>query len=835
MKKLKAALIAAVAVLMSIGLIACGGKKDPENPTPDDSLSIRSMDLSNTSFTLTDADKDDAAWKEKVLNNLRVLVIYSDNSRNNLDSSGYTVDKSSVQLGVIGVYSAKVTPTANNAAGFSATIEISVEHNIVNGVCTEDGATLTTETIDADLEYKRFHTGDYVLDTHGSSAIRPFGTVTVEGRAETVQTTTVGRLEKGMTITVKGTARTTYPDYGLEDEHWFFPVIGFADTASGEWEYNGGTGVSVMVRNEGWVLLDGVGTSPRLLAAQAGNGVGGAIAETNYGSHPSDTGTKPNNYQAHGTGEPSLDQWIEWYTYSTGTTSDSNTYLTEQNIELSWTYRNDDIIELTYLNTTVASNPVKLVARTKVPASKNGYYDTILHGEYVTMHFTEISTLQTETLASVQYNGLKSGAKTVYLENEMLDLSSLNVQITTVQNSTPQDDASFDVEAKIGNNWVSLSATPLSADMTEFRVTRTKGVVTKEAEIPANFITIQKNGVNEAYAHTVVIDGVAFANNALLGKLDFSSVAEGDGAYALLTLAGAANTLTDAQKAKLTGVTAQKYVAFRIWARDGANTKFAAGAKPTVKSGAADVAGAYVNVTADYADVVLPVNPTIAETGVVISGLTQDAVDVHLNLSGVECLTVASLVSHDTLYLDRGGDVTVVYDFGAEGYASIKANIDRTMLYANTASIRFNVMNKSQDGTTYTTGETKLDGMDVRVVLDEAAGRITVTYSVPKFNVKAVDKYDFSLYTFANNRYARQAIDTVYYEMQFAGNEVGQAAGSDVYVEAEGTKLYIAIAVRANDVLSANVKRETLNLNINDGTLEGLNFTNLGYRYVKGS
>ena len=102
------------------------------------------------------------------------------------------------------------------------------------------------------------------------------------------------------------------------------------------------------------------------------------------------------------------------------------TYVTQQDIELSWEYRNDGIVELTYNVTTDPSNPLKLVARTKVPDSPKGYYDTILHGEYVKMHFTEIVTLQTRTLESVNYNGFNSGAKTVYLENEMFDLGSLN-------------------------------------------------------------------------------------------------------------------------------------------------------------------------------------------------------------------------------------------------------------------------------------------------------------------------------------------------------------------------------------------------------------------------
>ena len=34
-----------------------------------------------------------------------------------------------------------------------------------------------------------------------------------------------------MKITVKGTAITTYVSEGAEEEYWYFPIIGFADTS----------------------------------------------------------------------------------------------------------------------------------------------------------------------------------------------------------------------------------------------------------------------------------------------------------------------------------------------------------------------------------------------------------------------------------------------------------------------------------------------------------------------------------------------------------------------------------------------------------------------------
>ena len=838
MKKLKGALIATFAVTLSLGLAACGGKTDGPGPGPgpDDDYKIRMMNLSEEAFTLTDAQTSEEAWKSEVLDKISALVYYTGNAgRDTLKADKLTIDKSEVQLGTVGVYSATVTPVEHNADNISASIEISVVHDIVDGVCTVDGATETKEELNVDLTYKAFHTGEHTLSANGSSAIRPFGSVVVDGKEEEVKTHTVGRLEKGMKITVKGTAITTYVSEGAEEEYWYFPIIGFADTSVGE--YTGGVGTSVIVRDEGWVLLDGIGT-PRLLAAKAGNGAGGAIEEGNYGSHPSETGAIPlPGYKDHGEGTPTLEQWKDWYTYSTGDTTDTMTYVTQQDIELSWEYRNDGIVELTYNVTTDPSNPLKLVARTKVPDSPKGYYDTILHGEYVKMHFTEIVTLQTRTLESVNYNGFNSGAKTVYLENEMFDLGSLNVTITTKQDPNPAADTQFDVEANIGTAnapvWVPLSTTPLSDNMIGFRLIRTMGNVTKTAEIPADFIAIKKNAVDSAYAHTVVIDGVSFANNSQLGQLAFSSLSDASNTYAVLTVTGAANSLSEAQKAKLAGATANKYIAFRIWARDAANTKFTNGAQVTVKSGDAAVAGAYVNVTADYADVVLPVDAAIAAAGVTLSGLTEGGVDVRLVFESFDCLSVTSQVTYESLSLDKGGAVTIVYDFGVEGLAAVKANIGSVRLYANRSNIRFNQM--ENEGNVYRTGENKLGNIDVVATVDDAAGTITIVYNLPKFSVANVEKFDISLFAGSGSSAARQAIDTVYYDMNFAGDgSIGQAVGDNIYVEADGTTLYVAIATRADNVLSENVKRETINLNINNGTKEGLHFVNLGYRYVKG-
>lgn len=832
MKKLKVILLALLATTLCLGLAGCR-KKKPDNPDdqnqPSDNKTVTAVLIGNSLVNITDADTKEA-FLDKVASELSITVRYSDQSQEKINAADCDYDVSSVTFGEVGNYTVKVTPKTSNPEGkASRNIDVIIGHDFHDNVCSVDGATRTSQTIDVGLEYKLFHTGDAVYtatDDTSKAAIHPFGNITVDGREEKVKTYSVGRLEKGMSITVKGTAETTYDELGVTNLYYFFPILGFADTSIGS--YTGGAGTSVIVRNEGWVLLDGIG-NPRLLAGKAAGG-GGANDSGNYGSHPSDTGEKPAGYEDHGTGTPSYDAWKEWFTYSTGSTSTSDTYLDEQEVEFTWTYLNNGIIELVFNNLT---SQINLTARTKVPDSSKGYYDTILHGEYVKMHFTEITTVQTTTLTGVSYGGLKADARKVWLDNEMLDLSAFNVSITTEQSSTPAADTQFDIEANIGTseapNWVSLSTTPLDgAKMKAFRVTRTMGNVTKTADIDAaNFITIKSNAVDRATPYGVEVDGTLFANNDSISEIALSAVEKGTDAAMKLTVTGRANTLSDAQKEKLTGVTANKYVALRLWAREGATASFK-NATPSVKSGDAALAGVYVGIaeSGEYVDLVIPVNASIREKGVVVSGLTAGGVDVEIDLSGLESISVTSQVQKGTLYLNKGGDVTVVYSMSEAEYDKMT---DASRIYVNGASARFrNLDDGSAEGCNYTG---MIDTVKVSVKKDDANHTVTIKYTIPKFSVGNIVKYDLVLQDGEGTTLAQ---DSVYYDFDFEEVDGAVNLGEGIQVEADGTTLYYMLAGDMDDLRSEYLMVPELMLNMNDGTKEGLSFLNLGFYFDRG-
>lgn len=834
MKKLKIFLIALLATVLSVGLIACRKKDDTNtdnpgsNPGNTDTKTINAINsVQKTELEITDADTLET-FTTKFKSAIGIKVRYESGGWVDYDINDCTIDSSSVTFGTVGNYTVNVKPNVDNSGNKSVDISVNVVHNFdENGICTVDKATRISQTIDVGLRYKLFHTGDAIYtaaDDTSKNAIRPFGSIMVDGKEEKVKTYTVGRLEKGMSITVKGTAETTFDQEGVEDLHYYFPILGFADTSIGS--YTGGAGTAIIVRNEGWVLLDGIGT-PRLLAGKAAGG-GGANDSGNYGSHPTDEGEKPAGYYAHGNGMPSLDQWKDWFTYSTGAISRSDTYMDPQEMELTWTYLNNGIIELVFNNLT---SKVSLIARTKVPDSSLGYYDTILHGEYVDMKFTEMTTIQTTTLTGVVYDGIKSDARKVYLDNEMLDMSAFNVKITTEQQAAAAADTQFDIEANIGTTeapeWVSLRKTPLdAATMKAFRVTRTMGNVTKTADIPADqFITIKTNAVDRATPFTVTVGDVMFANNSTVSDIVLSTEVSGADAVAKLTLSGRANTLSEAQKNALTGVTANKYVALRLWAREGASAQFAG--TPVVKSGANALAGAHASIAASgkYVDLVIPVDASVVANGVTVSGIAEGGVDVKLDLSGMESVSVTSNVQKGTFALNKGGDVTVIYTMSAAEFANVT---DRSRLYVNGTSARFSALSDTPEtGYDYTgmVGTTK-----VSVKLDSAANTVTVKYTLPAFSVGGDEKFDLTLQDKDNNILAT---DTVYYNFEFAA-ETGTEIVDNVLVKADGTTLTFMIAQEDVNLTSETLLNSELMLNMNDGTKEGLHYLNLGYTFKKG-
>lgn len=196
--------------------------------------------------------------------------------RNIISGADCEYDTSSVVWGEVGSYSVTVTPKENNANALTTTLTVTIEHQFgdpdpATGVarCTHCGKveSNTTFATPVTVNYGAFHggyTSDSTQDPDG--LVKPFGTVagSTGGNAE-VGTYSVGKLRKGMTLSVTGTAQSV----GTGEDSWYYPILGIAmrefDPATVGSPYSTGeyaSGASVLVRNDGWVLLKTVSATP---------------------------------------------------------------------------------------------------------------------------------------------------------------------------------------------------------------------------------------------------------------------------------------------------------------------------------------------------------------------------------------------------------------------------------------------------------------------------------------------------------------------------------------------------------------------------------------------
>lgn len=848
MKKLRIALILLLAMLVSVALFACGGKKDPKPEPGGDEKTIRTVRLEQNSkevksLDFTDVDGE-TQW-QTALGKIDVKVVYREGGTAKLSVGDCTVS-GTVEWGTVGNYSVTITPKENNANHYSASLEVTIEHDFhpsekdpAMEICSKDKATRIKKDLEVELNWKGFHVAEnYKFEKEDATgSIVPFGNIQTSAGSERVRTTTVGRLEKGMTITVTGTAQNA----NNLDYTYYFPILGFADTANkGEFNgYEGATGI--FVRNEGWVLLNGVG-SPRLLAGL----VGGPTEGSNYGSHPKDEGAKPEGYvsDTNGYGPSNVEDWVPWHVYSHGTQTLSEDYVEVQNVKFSWAYHDIKeqegygFIVLTYYMLNKEGGIVSsLVSTCKVPDSDNGYYDSILHGEFVNMTFSQIETIQTRTLIDITYNGLKDGAKAHYIENEYLDFSTIDVTAEYEQNPGVQEpDTMFDVQAKVDGNWISLRYVPLSAAMEEFRIVRTVGGTKIEKPITPVPFEIHRNAVDVVYGYE--IDG--YKTNGTIGQIPVETVTDAKGTYVSLVL--------PATVAASSHGTDSKFVSLRLYARDKATgaTQFTPGNVPTVKAGETTLTANtdYIITFADdgaYVDVIVFVKGTgvqadaILTKGVTISGLVEgDAVDVKVDLSAINGTeSVSEILKVDgkdpVVYLEKGGEVTIKYHI-ADAYW-IEDSLRFAQIYINGANARLG-SDFLDEGFTDTIG-----GVSVSATANGTDHTITVVYNIPKFTVTNVVSYKIQLdMRNAVPETITQAIDTIYYDFTAHDDSTIGVWDNDnqVYLEANGTKLYLVQAFENSKLSESLIRSDSLKFSINTGDKDTINYLDLSYSYKNG-
>ena len=606
MKKWKALLVMLCAMLVSIGLFACN-KGDSES---DIANITRATGTSNLSYTDNDKWENIVSDLEKKVT-LTCRPVKGDNFTVEGKDCSYTSTISFNGDGhcEIGFYTVTITPKENNPKNVSREVDVQITHDFATQgdreVCNYCAATRTFAAEDAIIHYGGFHkhgstfngVPQAVYGEDGSNGkafynknaeagtatyIEQFGKVKrVKGVEYTMPTLTVGRLEPGMTITVKGTAQSRYGEAwssvddgdAAEDKGYFFPVIGFADRSLNNPAWDGGEartdytggGTSVIVRGEGWVLYNGIdsshadGSVVRMLSGlgttNSGSGTG-----RNYGSHElashETTEKVPDSFTQ---GQiPAVENWNDWVVYSTGTTSASGVYGENTQIELTWNYRQDGVIELSY-----NVNGSKLLCLIKVPASSTGYYDTILHGDYVDMHITSYERIETRTPKEFNI----SVSKDNYYEGQTFNPSTVSASFKyeqTGDESFPQalELANFyattALEVNESTQWVSLADNKMSASFNHYKVEILKGGVTWTKTFAKDQLNIVPNNIVSAAGATVG----AFENNNALGAFTLST----DGTNMILTPADGvyAQTIPAGQNFTGTVSDAHRYAAVKL-------------------------------------------------------------------------------------------------------------------------------------------------------------------------------------------------------------------------------------------------------------------------------
>lgn len=849
MKKLKFGLILAFSMTLALGLTACSNA---------DEYTIERIRYSgDASITLTDAETSEEesaleAFNEKVAETR--LRVYADGSlmRNIISGADCEYDTSSVVWGEVGSYSVTVTPKENNANALTTTLTVTIEHQFgdpdpATGVarCTHCGKveSNTTFATPVTVNYGAFHggyTSDSTQDPDG--LVKPFGTVAgATGGNVEVGTYSVGKLRKGMTLSVTGTAQSV----GTGDDSWYYPILGIAmrefDTATVGSPYSTAeyaSGASVLVRNDGWVLLNGIGDPNRLLAGFAG----GSSENYNYSSVTGGS-TAPANYQA-GTVPTSTaaEDWPAWYVYSSGTQLYKEDYAEAQDVTFTWQFREDNVIVVTNRNDTTGTS---LVSYIRVPDSMGDYtFDTVLHGEFVNMTFTSISAVQSDLLSSVTAQ-LTSDAKRTYVEGEALDLDELSVRIAF--ESAPEAyefTTDYTLQAYIGSattaeaaqadiapeSWTEVTAdTPLSSAWQFFRVRSSVGGLSRYSYLNvgySNFLSeIAPNSVEDVASSRITLNGFAYQNQ-IENMLAYGELVYGAGTSAEngTTVAVAPTGVPDAIPANANaGEGYTHFMAFRLFAKDGA--KFGTPRE--------DLANVTVRRADDgsFVDVLVFLNADIvAQNNIVITGM--QTTPVRVDLTGITIPSVSSAITdgvddQGAVPVNFGGEVTVEYRIPGLTVDAFNANRNAVILGVGSATASmgmsgtngFNWTDNSFENTSGVALGNSTVTMSGSVSALGNGMKLTVTYHVPALPNLSEQHPGYAALRMTYNGVT--VTDTVYYgapvESGDASGFILDIDGVRVWVNAVGATVYYAVVGSGDNVVDSSVDVPSFVINTNAG------------------
>ncbi|HIZ64021.1 MAG TPA: hypothetical protein H9670_05575 [Firmicutes bacterium] len=860
MRKLKVSLLLLFSMVLSLCLFACGPKDEEKSSAQIDSAEIYGT---QTSISLTDTETADEATRMAAFNNavksIKVRVYYADNTAPVvITGEACDFDTSSVTWGTVGVYYATVTPkTQGNIVNDSKVttsnqLEVRIDHQFgepdANGESScACGATQTTIKLE-DGKYEGitvngFHSAPVNDTSKGDLAqIKPFGTV---ASGETVNSMTAGTIRKGSSIVLEGTVKSIPAKD--DDKVWYYPNLGIAlreyDTSASP--FNPGTsytgGMSIIVRNDGWVLMNGIGESPRLLAGL----VGSATEDYNYGSHTSATNTNtfPWDYD-NGNMPADVNTWGDWAVYSSGTTATTGDYAETQNVRFTYSFRADNVIEIINENLTTGTS---LVSRIKVPAGYQDLsFDTVLHGEYVEMTFNSITITEQQKLEAVRFNGLGSSAKINYVVGETLNLSDFDgaSEVKYRNNDTWYSPDSYSVQvfrgelgdatapAEDASGWTTITETTrLEAADKFFRIAVTVGNTTAYDTMTLGedgFIKkITANNVTEAYGYafkvTVPDVGTAMLDSTALGNIGFA--ANADASKVVIAPKGVASAIPPAYASMFDY---DGYVALRVYGEGFATLSDVGNIKAHEN---------YIIVAseADYFDILIGYttggNNTVEIT-------EAQSTPIVIDLAGVTAPTYTSFISeisvngepYDSVPVNTGAQVTFSYTLAT-------ASVEDARFYPNAELATRNMWKITQ-----LVGDSKPSasnfGYEYTAKLTDNGETSTfeITITVPAAPAPGDGVGAFTAYFYADSRMDEL---TVYYSAPIVNAEDKGVAidldnGYYAYLRADGTKLYYYVLLEKSNLTEGDIKLENFWLNINGGDAKTLANINLGFTYANG-
>lgn len=836
-------------MLAAIGLFACKHDDDPEpepEPTGSDITNVTGQQgLSNLAYT------DSETW-EDILAELQTKVKLTCRTadRNDITVSGADCDITSTIVFdadnhcEVGNYTVTVTPKANNPKKESRKANLVVGHDFKPGtndneICEYCKATRVSAEEDTVIHYGTFHSGTNaavpatVYGDDGTAGkvytnkkaaegaktyIKEFGVANVatNGTTESVKipTLTAGYLEPGMTITVKGTAKTAYAawDKDMSDAGYYFPVLGIADRNLNNpvWEgkeatgYVGGT--SVFVRGEGWVLYNGVGgesgkTRPlAALSMQTYGSIGNGRGEyRNYGSWERATlGSNEHRPAGWEPGQvPAVSDWADWVVYSSGSTANTTSYSDVIEIEFTWNYREDNVVEIIY---DVGGS--RLICMIKVPDNYAGF-DTMLHGDYVDMWITSYERIETRTPTDFR---IENVAEKNYYEGEQFDVSTVSAQFKYLQSG----DQWFDQALTLDNIYATTEAT-VTEDTTWGALTQNGGAVSRNYTYYK--VEVSKGGENysayfkaEGKVNVVanVIESAAgadvtgFANNNTVGELAIGT----DGTKIMLTPTEDVYVQSVPEGATWSNAAADpagaKYVALKIGGTLGDITE--------VKSGTTELPyyynkanGELVLALASELNVITVKGLNTTETVFDFSAAKGFKVDETIEKGDAPNWYINNTANEVTVTFTPGTGNTIDYiDIGGEGYYGP----EELIMFLAEGDITNNGITIKKAGTSWENG--------VLTIVAEFPAANLINYARRAISISVGGATEFV------------------YKIDYVADFVDDAAHNvdeGFYSFVSDGKIYLAKVATAS---------ETLAINLNAGN-EDVQVIDLSYTYANGS